>query len=138
MKKEDFMKHLPIDAYGIMSTVREDGMPEARCIEFQFEENGKFYFATASNKEIYTQLLNNPKTAYTYMEPSGKTTVRITGIMKFIEDKDERKRVWDRLDPIVHKIHKTVESPTLVLMYMDNCECKMAYGLAQPKPVEDM
>ena len=75
MKKEDMMKHLPIDAYGIMSTVREDGMPEARCIEFQFEENGKFYFATASNKEIYTQLVNNPKTAYTYMEPSGKTTV---------------------------------------------------------------
>ena len=41
--KEDFMKHLPIDAYGIMATVRADGMPEARCIEFQFEEDNKYF-----------------------------------------------------------------------------------------------
>ena len=40
MNKEEFMKYLPVDAYGIMSTVREDGMPAARCIEFQLEEDG--------------------------------------------------------------------------------------------------
>ena len=133
---EDFMKHLPVDAYGIMATVRADGMPEARCIEVQFEEDNKFYFATATTKDIYKELVNNNKVAYTYMTPDGKTTVRITGFMKFIEDKEKRQYVWDKLDPVVHKIHKTVESPTLVLMYMDNCECKMSYGLAQPKPVE--
>lgn len=138
MNKEEFMKYLPVDAYGIMSTVREDGMPEARCIEFQFEEDGKFYFATASNKEVYRQLVNHPQTAYTYMEPSGKFTVRITGVMKFVaaEDKEERRRIWDRLDEIVHKIHKTVDSPSLVLMYMDECTCKLAHGLGTPKSVE--
>lgn len=129
MTREELLKNLPIGAFGILATVKADGMPEARCMGFEFEEDGKIYFATSNYKEVYKQLKENPKCAYAYVEPKGKYTVRITGIMKFVDDKAEHKRVWDKLNRMVKGLHKTWESDSLMIMYMDECEGKFSKGL---------
>ncbi len=101
-----------------MSTLGEDGMPKARYRELR--------------KDVCRKTVAHQKLACTSMEPVGKTTAP-TGIMKFVENRDQRKRIRGLLDTVVHR---TVESPSLVLMYTDECTCKLAFGLGKPKPVD--
>ena len=136
MTKEEFMKHLPNGTYGLLSTVRPDGMPEARGWEFQFAENNRFYFATANNKDVYQQLKEHPQAAFTYMEPTGKFTVRVTGKVAFVAEPQEKARLWEKIDKLVQGMYKSWDNPIFEIMYLDDCALKFAQGFAPTKTVE--
>lgn len=136
MTKNEFMQYLPKYTFGIFSTVRADGMPEARGWEFQFEENGRFYFGTANTKDVWQQLAAHPKAAFTYMEPQGKFTVRLAGDVKVVDDPAEKKRIFDGFDPLVTGMYKSAENPVFEIIYFDNCECALAKGFAPVEKVE--
>jgi len=136
MTKAEFISYLPNYTSGIFSTVREDGMPEARGWEFQFEEDGRYYFGTANTKEVFKQLQAHPQAAFTYMEPQGKFTVRITGDVKIVTDAAEKARLWAKIDPLVQKMYKSVDNPVFEIICLENCTCKLANGFGIPKVVE--
>ena len=136
MKKEEFMKYLPNFSYGLFSTVSEDGTPDCRGWEFQFEENGRFYFGTANTKEVWKQLLAHPKAAFTCMEPQGKYTVRLCGDVKVVTDPAEKARIFEKFDKLVQGMYKSPENPIFEIIYFDNCTCKLARGFAPVEVVE--
>lgn len=51
-------------AHGVFATIDENGYPDMRGWEFQFEKDGKLYFTTSSVKSVYRQMLANPRVAY--------------------------------------------------------------------------
>ena len=128
MTKAEFMEYLTNGICGIFSTVREDGMPEARGWQFQYEENGRYYFATANTKEVFAQLQANPKAAFTYMEPSGKYTLRLTGDVGFVKDTEQKKSAWEGMAPPVKGKYKNWDNPTLEIIYIENAELKFEKG----------
>lgn len=136
MKKEEFMSYLPNYSFGILSTIAEDGRPEGRGWEFQYEENGRFYFGTANTKAVYQQLLAHPKAAFTSMEPQGKYTVRINGEANFVTDAAEKAACWAKIDPHVQKMYQSVENPAFEILYLDHCNCKLAKGFNPTEVVE--
>ena len=136
MKKEEFLTYLPEGTYGILSTIAENGMPEGRGWEFQFEEDGRYYFGTANTKAVYQQLQANPRAAFTYMEPKGQYTVRINGAVHFVTDKAEKARLWEKIDPMVQKMYQSVENPVFEILYLDGGSCRLAKGFNPPEAVE--
>ena len=136
MKKEEFLSYLPNGTYGILSTVAEGGMPEARGWEFQFEEGDRYYFCTANTKAVYQQLQAHPKAAFTYMEPQGKYTVRISGKVHFVTDAAEKARLWEKIDKLVRGMYQSVENPVFEILYFDACSCKFAKGFNPTEAVE--
>lgn len=136
MTKQEFLEYLPQHTSAILSTVRADGTPDGRGFEFMFEEDDKYYFGTANTKDVWQQLQACPKAAFTYMEPTGKFTVRICGEIKVITDPDTKKAVFERIDPMVQSMYKSWDNPVFEIIYFDKPECRLAKGFGPSALVE--
>lgn len=136
MTKNEFFKYLPNFTSGIFTTVRADGIPEGRGFEYEFEKDGNIYFYTAHTKDVYQELEANPVAAFTYMEPTGKFTVRINGKVGFITDTEEKKALWEKLDPVVQKMYKTWDNPIGEWICIEKPEMKLSIGFGEAKTVE--
>ena len=137
MTKQEFLTYLPKHTSGILSTIGAEGTPDGRGFEFQYEENDRYYFGTANPTDVWKQLAANPKAAFTYMEPTGKFTVRIHGDIHIITDQAEKKAVFDRIDPLVQKMYKSFDNPVFELIYFDHPTCRLAKGFGTSKLVAD-
>ena len=136
MTKAEFMDYLTEGLCGIFATVREDGRPEARGWQFQYEEDGRYYFATANTKEVFAQLKANPQAAFTYMEPMGKYTLRLTGKVGFVKDEAEKKVAWEHMAPPVKGKYKSWDNPVLEIIYIEEAELKFEQGYKDTEKVE--
>jgi len=136
MTKSEFLTYLTPKAYGLFTTVCEDGTPETRGWEFQFEEDDKYYFGTANTKDSWKQLTANPLCGFTYMEPSGKFTVRMTGEVKVVTDPEEKKALFEKIDPLVAGMYKSWDNPVFEIIYFEKPNCKVAKGFAPTEAVD--
>jgi len=128
MTIENVLELLPNGSMGIFSTINEEGFPDGRGWQFQFEENGKFYFATNNTKDVFKEIQSNPNVSFTSMEPTGKYTVRIIGKATFITNPSEKEKAYAKLDNIVKGIYKPWNDPVLEIFYVSNGELKIATG----------
>ncbi|MBQ7477505.1 MAG: pyridoxamine 5'-phosphate oxidase family protein [Selenomonadaceae bacterium] len=135
MTKEEFMEYLTEGICGIFSTVREDGMPEARGWQFQYAEDDRYYFATANTKEVFAQLKAHPKAAFTVMEPLGKYTLRLTGDVGFVKDEEQKKAAWERMAAPVKGKYKSWDNPVFEIIYLENVEMKFEQGYKDTEKV---
>ena len=104
-------------AFGYLATV-DDGKPRVRPWGFMFEENGRLYFATASNKDVYKQLTIVP-----YIEYS-KTTqnmvwIRVSGEIKFDDDIIKKERIF-KLEPMLKKLYQSPHNPIFKIFYLEH------------------
>lgn len=136
MTREEFFQYLPNFTSGIFTTVRADGIPEGRGFEYEFTEGNNVYFYTANTKDVYKELQANPVAAFTYMEPTGKFTVRINGKVGFVTDIEEKKALWEKLDPMVQKMYKAWDNPAGEWIYIKDAKFKFAFGFGEAKTVE--
>ena len=79
-------------AHGVFATVDENGYPDMRGWELQFEKDGKLYFTTSSEKSVYRQMVANPKVAYT-CDVNGYH-VRISGTAVIVKDAAEKEEIY--------------------------------------------
>ena len=133
MTKESILELLPNGTMGIFSTINENGVPDGRGWQFQFEEDGKFYFETNNTKDVYKEMMSNPNVAFTAMEPTGKYTIRITGKATFITDPSKKEEAFVKLDKIVTGMYKSWDSPVLEIFYISSGELKLAKGFTPPE-----
>jgi uncharacterized pyridoxamine 5'-phosphate oxidase family protein len=136
MNKQEFLTYLPQYTSAILTTVREDGTPDGRGFEFQYEEDDRYYFGTANTKDVWKQLQAHPKAAFTYMEPTGKFTVRICGEIKVVTDPEEKKAAFDKFDPLVQSMYKSWDNPVVEVIYFEKPECRLAKGFGPAEAVE--
>ena len=104
-------------AIGYLATV-DDGKPRVRPWGFMFEENGRLYFGTASNKDVYQQLTTVP-----YIEYS-KTTqnmvwVRVSGEIKFDDDIKKKEKIFE-LEPMIKNIYQSPDNPIFKIFYLEH------------------
>lgn len=104
-------------AIGYLATV-DDGKPRVRPWGFMFEENGRLYFCTASNKDVYKQLTNVP-----YIEYS-KTTkdmvwVRVSGKIHFDEDIVKKKKAFE-MAPMLRDLYQSPDNPIFKVFYLEH------------------
>ncbi len=102
-------------AIGYLATV-DNGKPRVRPWGFQFEENGRLYFCTASNKDVYKQLVAVP-----YVEYS-KTTkdmvwIRVSGEIHFDEDITKKEKILG-CSPNLKNRYQSPDNPIFKVFYL--------------------
>ena len=94
----------------------EDNQPRVRAVGFWFADETGFYFQTGSIKELYKQILRNPKVEVCFYRQEGSfgTMLRISGAIEFIEDKKLKEKVLTER-PFLKEFGLTIDSPGLII-----------------------
>lgn len=128
MTKEDLLELFPSGTFGYFSTVDANGYPQTRFWQFQFEEDGRFYFATNNTKNVFTELCKNPKVAFTATDSKGIYTLRLTGLANVIDKPTEKEDAYYNLADSVKSFYKEWSNPMLEIFYMSECSMRITKG----------
>ncbi|MBU3916664.1 pyridoxamine 5'-phosphate oxidase family protein [bacterium] len=98
----------------------EKGKPRVRPIGFQFFENGKFFFITSNQKEMWRQITETPYVEFSSVSKD-MTTLRVRGDVAFSDDIKKKEKALLK-SPSAQKIYKSAENPQLELLYVHSGE----------------
>ena len=106
------------------STVGLDGRPKVRPFQFMLEKEGKLYFCTNNEKDVYSQIQNNP-----YVEICTSTPncawIRLSGKAKFTKDLDIKKSIIEH-SPLVKSLYQNAENPIFEAFYLEDAKATIA------------
>lgn len=94
----------------------ENEQPRVRALGFWFADESGFYFQTGMVKDLYRQLIRNPRVEvcfYRHGEMAGKT-LRVEGEVDFISERTLKARVLNER-PFLREYGLTVDSPGLII-----------------------
>ncbi len=101
----------------ILATFGENGYPDARHIMNAMNKNTdtlNLYFLTGSDTPKYDQIKKNPKSCLYYFNPVTRYSVRLYGVIEFIDDKKLKKQFWH--DEYARYGYSGFDDPKFVLM----------------------
>ncbi|GIM30093.1 pyridoxamine 5'-phosphate oxidase [Clostridium polyendosporum] len=130
---KEILKHLKEGISGAFATV-ENRKPDVRPWQFQFEEDGKFYFCTANTKDVYKQMKENSFVSFT-ATTNDYVTVRLSGEAIFVEDSDLKLNLATKIfekQPGIKNIYKSVDNPIFEVFYIEHGEAVIADFSGQP------
>lgn len=126
---KEFLNLLQQNPNGFLATV-DEGKPRVRPFGFIMEEEGRLYFCTNSQKEVYKQLLAQPYVEYSTMTKD-MVTIRISGEIKFSEERDVKERVLNVFEPIKQG-YKSPDNPIFKVFYMEHGTALISDFSGQP------
>lgn len=100
------------------ATIGLDGKPKVRPFQFIMEEEGRIYFCTNNEKEVYSEIKKVPYVELTVSNPSFQW-VRLSGEVIFVDDMNIKKKVINSSE-LVKSIYKTEENPIFEVFYIGN------------------
>ena len=116
----------------------ERGQPRVRgMLLFRADENG-LIFHTASTKDVYTQIMNNPKVEMCF---SGNgTQVRVTGVLENVTDDELKEEIFNHPSRKFLQAWKEKGIDSLLQIFrMKNCEAitwTMETNFVKKEPIQ--
>lgn len=114
---------------GFLATV-DAGQPRVRPFQFQFEDQGKFFFCTAKSKDVYTQLQAAPVVEFASTSPA-MVTVRLRGKVQFSDDHAVKERILAN-EPMIRSIYGNADNPNFTLFYVEHGDAVVFDFSGQP------
>ncbi len=114
---------------GFLATV-DDGQPRVRPFQFQFEDQGKFFFCTAKNKDVYKQLQAVPSVEFAATSPA-MVTVRLRGSVEFSDDRSVKERILVN-EPMIRSIYGNADNPNFTLFCLEHGDAVVFDFSGQP------
>ena len=108
--------------------------PKVRPFGFVMEDNGKLYFSTANNKDVFKQLKTDPRFEISATSPDGMNWIRLKGKAVFDKNKALKEKAL-RIEPALVSIYQTPENPLFELFYADEVEATVYSFMAEPKKI---
>ena len=103
-----------------IATVDADGQPRVRPFGAVAEFEGKAYICTNNTKACYAQMLANPKTEISAMEPDG-SWIRVTG--KLVrDDRDEAREAMLEQNEGLRGMYR-IGDGIFEVLYLDDATC---------------
>lgn len=99
-----------------MATVEGD-KPRVRPFGFSMEHEGKIYFCTSNNKDVYKQLVANPYFEVCTMAVNGEW-IRLKGKAVFDPSLEAKTKAFEVM-PSFKKSYKTPENPVFEVFYIE-------------------
>ncbi len=90
----------------------DDDQPKVRPLGAHVEEDGKEYFTVGDFKEVYRQMVKNPRVEIVAFEPKTRRWLRYTGKVVFVDSPSVEEKIFQEL-------------PHLRQMYNDETGYKM-------------
>lgn len=111
---------MEVDIYercnGFLATV-EDGKPRVRPFAFMLEEDGKLFFCTNNQKNVYKQLQDKPEIEFSSLAEDF-TWIRLNGKVKFSDDIKIKEKIIESNEQ-VKSIYKTAGNPIFEIFYLE-------------------
>ena len=102
----NFLKSNPVQ---FLATVGLDNKPKVRPFQFMLEKDGKLFFCTSNEKEVYKEIKSNP-----YVELCSSSLesvwVRLHGKVVFKNDPDIKSKILEN-NPLIKSIYQTPDNP---------------------------
>ena len=120
-----------------LATVEGDQPRVRGMLLFRADENG-LIFHTASTKDVYTQIMNNPKVEMCF---SGNgTQVRVTGVLEHVEDNELKEEIFNHPSRKFLQAWKEKGIDNLLQIFrMKNCEAvtwTMETNFSKKEPIQ--
>lgn len=125
-----FLKENPVQYF---ATVGLDGKPRVRPFQFMLEKDGKLYFCTNNQKDVFAQLQKNPYVEITTSSPKF-AWVRLNGKVVSSNDMEIKKEIIEA-SGLVKSLYKTAENPIFEIFYLEDAKAVIADFSGNP-PVE--
>jgi pyridoxamine 5'-phosphate oxidase len=92
--------------------------PRARAFGMWFADRTGFYYHTGTTKDVYRQLVKNPKVELCFCSPPGAamTMMRVAGRVEFLEDNALGERLY-RDRPWMEDVMKNAPKETKIAMF---------------------
>jgi uncharacterized pyridoxamine 5'-phosphate oxidase family protein len=100
-----------------IATVDGD-QPRVRPFQFQLEKDGKLWFVTANNKDVYAQLQRNPKIEFSTCLPD-MTTLRVRGSVTLDDSLAIKQWVMDNR-PMIKGIYGSADNPIFAAFCLEH------------------
>ncbi|WP_373076992.1 pyridoxamine 5'-phosphate oxidase family protein [Fusobacterium varium] len=113
----DFLKNNPVQFF---ATIGLDGRPKVRPFQFMLEKNGKLFFCTSNQKEVWREIKNNPYVELCSSTPAA-VWLRIHGKIVFDDNIITKSEIIEN-NPLVKSIYKTPDNLTFEIFYLEDAE----------------
>ena len=113
-KVVEFLNANPIQ---YLATVGRDGKAKCRPFMFCFEWDGKLWFCTNNQKDVYKDMQENPEVEISVSSPE-YAWIRLHGRAVFENNMDVKKGCMN--NPIVREQYQTAENPIFEVFYSDS------------------
>lgn len=118
------VKFLSENQVQYFATIGLDGKPKVRPFQFMLEKDGKLYFCTSNQKDVYAQLKECPYIEITTSNPTF-AWIRISGKAVFSTDVEIKKAVIEGSE-LVKSVYQTPENPTFEIFYLEDAQAVIA------------
>ena len=105
----DFIKKNPICTFATV----EGNQPRVRGFFTILFDDDCIYFTTGAPKDVYQQLIINPKVELCYLTPGFGTMLRIAGSVEFVDDRVKKQKLIEE-KPYLRDF--TPDSPEFILL----------------------
>lgn len=109
----DFLQANPVQ---YLATVGRDNKAKCRPFMFCFERDGKLWFCTNNQKEVYKDLMENPEVQVCVSDAS-YAWIRLSGKAVFVDDRAVKEGCM--ANPIVKGQYQTADNPIFEVFYLD-------------------
>ena len=120
----EIIKFLTENPVQYVATVGVDGKPEVRPFRFMVEEEGKLYFCTNNQKEVYAEMSKQPYVEICTSSPSF-AWIRLSGKVIFSNDLSIKEKVIES-SGLVKSIYETATNPIFEVFYLENGKAVIA------------
>lgn len=122
-----FLRENPVQ---FLATNGTDGKPKVRPFQFMIEKNGKLFFCTSNQKNVFKEMQAQPYIELCVSSPKYEW-LRLSGKATFILDKDIKQEIIEA-SPLVKSIYKEPGNPVFEIFYLDQAEAVLADFSGQP------
>lgn len=116
----EVIKFLNENSVQYLATVDLDGKPRVRPFQFMLEKEGKLYFCTNNQKNVYKQLKKSPYVEITTSSPTF-AWIRLRGKAVFSDDMKIKKAIIES-NELVKSQYQTANNPIFKIFYLDEAK----------------
>lgn len=117
----NFLNENPVQYF---SSIGIDGHPKVRPFQFMFEKNGKLYFCTNNQKDVYNEIKNNPYIEICTSSPNF-AWIRLNGKVTFTNDLEIKKAIIEH-SPLVKSLYQNAKNPIFEVFYLKDAKATIA------------
>lgn len=122
------------DAKTFFLATVDENKPKVRPFGFVMEYEGKLYFCTSSQKDVYKQLVTNPNFEACAMAENGQW-IRLQGKAVFDSNLAAKAKVFEIM-PSLARMYNTYDNPIFQVFYVEEGEATLYSFSEEPRVIK--
>ena len=129
---KEVVKFLQENPVQYLATVGRDGKAKCRPFMFAMEKDGKLWFCTNNQKEVYKDMQENPYVEISVSSPDF-AWIRLHGKVVFENNMEVKEGCM--VNPIVKGQYQTADNPIFEVFYLADAEAVIADFSGEPPKI---